>query len=674
MNRLGWIIKVGLVVALFGAVIEVAGQQAAFINTLKTDYRSGKPFGTKAMPYKTWSEWQQANFPLQPDFKSLAKQRKSLNRQEIWRTYQDWIIGHQPQNFRPRVARRFTVLDSQSLGDVIYRQLAISVDLQDGKAPVQIMLKTYEPARTSKRIKAGKYPVFMTQYNHQSWAMMAARRGYWGIAYAAADKLDAGDTLASRYPEADWSSLHRRAVIGRLVVDWLVQQPQADTSKVALAGHSRNGKQSLILAAMDRRIKAIISSSAGTGGDTDWQFTGPQFNSETIEKLTGTFPDWFLPKVRWFINKEDSMPVEQHQLMQLIAPRRLMVISSYNENQINPWAVNQTLKAAAKAWNVKSGNLVHQLALQPDLYLRNGRHAVDEDDIETMIDWVDGCFGFGKPVSWPDPYPQMTGVNNRPQVRFVAPLERAARLSEPHFQQLVIGFPETKLSERMDFGSYDGPGPMLNVSVYGPKDFMKAGKKYPVVIWCHEAAHQAAWQRLPAYWIDSVVAKGYLLLCWEMPGFGTRWPSVNKHTRRYASLPDLKQAISELDVLVRSVRQTNYVDTSNISLAGHLLGGQVVASYLGSQEGASTWGQNPKAYIHHAPNLPADDLGLMQSISWVNAADAGYWRKIIRAGLTSQRRKVIRFKSSIGQASSDTSIPLTGYGRLQDWPLWRWLD
>lgn len=40
--------------------------------------------------------------------------------------------------------------------------------------------------------------------------------------------------------------------------------PPIDAARIAITGHSRNGKQSLIAAAFDERISVVVGSSPGT--------------------------------------------------------------------------------------------------------------------------------------------------------------------------------------------------------------------------------------------------------------------------------------------------------------------------------------------------------------------------------------------------------------------------
>jgi cephalosporin-C deacetylase-like acetyl esterase len=55
-----------------------------------------------------------------------------------------------------------------------------------------------------------------------------------------------------------------RAYVGSRALDYvLAHWPHVIPDQIALTGHSRNGKQSLVLAATDERVTATVGSSPG---------------------------------------------------------------------------------------------------------------------------------------------------------------------------------------------------------------------------------------------------------------------------------------------------------------------------------------------------------------------------------------------------------------------------
>src|SRR5690606_38729550 len=107
----------------------------------------------------------------------------------------------------------------------------------------------------------GPFPVFMSQWNHRLWAKIAVRRRYIGCLYAGADIKDDTEPYQKLYPEYDWTILMTRASGAQRAVDYLYTRAEVNKQQIALAGHSRNAKQSLFAAAFDPRITAVISSS-----------------------------------------------------------------------------------------------------------------------------------------------------------------------------------------------------------------------------------------------------------------------------------------------------------------------------------------------------------------------------------------------------------------------------
>lgn len=124
-------------------------------------------------------------------------------------------------------------------------------------------------------------PVFMTQTNHRRWALAAVNRGYFACVYPGADSDDQTDGFRLAYTNATWGLIIRRAWLGSRTIDYLVTLTTlVNASQIAVTGHSRNGKQSMLLAAFDDRISAVISSSSGAPAMSPYRFTSAYTFSE----------------------------------------------------------------------------------------------------------------------------------------------------------------------------------------------------------------------------------------------------------------------------------------------------------------------------------------------------------------------------------------------------------
>eukprot|EP01121_Diplochlamys_sp_Union-15-3_P011319 TRINITY_DN3266_c0_g1_i1.p1 TRINITY_DN3266_c0_g1~~TRINITY_DN3266_c0_g1_i1.p1 ORF type:complete len:222 (+),score=31.03 TRINITY_DN3266_c0_g1_i1:41-706(+) len=110
--------------------------------------------------------------------------------------------------------------------------------------------------------QGGPFPVFMTQFTHRRWALVALSRGYIAVLYPGSDGHDSTYVFQQAYPQATWGTISRRAWLGSRALDYIITLPNIIKDQICITGHSRNGKQSLIATAFDTRITAVVSSSA----------------------------------------------------------------------------------------------------------------------------------------------------------------------------------------------------------------------------------------------------------------------------------------------------------------------------------------------------------------------------------------------------------------------------
>src|SRR5690606_18107013 len=242
---------------------------------------------------KTWFDWQERTGELPPDFQNMPSipflpnplilQEGTANipirSSEQWDQKKDWIkkeVQHWLTGTFPEAPKNLssTILaeDIEPNG-VKVRMVELKFGPEEkGRLTVELLIP---PGK-------GPFPVFMTQWNHRGWAEIAVRRGYIGVIYAGADSKDDTDAYASLYPKYDFTTLMRRAWGAMRAVDYLYTLTEVDKCKIAIAGHSRNGKQALMAAAFDHRIAAVIPSSGGTAGENSFRFTDDRFDNESL--------------------------------------------------------------------------------------------------------------------------------------------------------------------------------------------------------------------------------------------------------------------------------------------------------------------------------------------------------------------------------------------------------
>lgn len=120
-------------------------------------------------------------------------------------------------------------------------------------------------------------------------------------------------------------------------LDYLETDPDVDASRVAVHGHSRLGKTSLWAGAADTRFKMVVANCSGCGGGAlHKRKIGENLSLHFQYHLNIGYPSWFVRELERFVWREEDLPIDQHELLALIAPRPLAIGTATRDLNADP--------------------------------------------------------------------------------------------------------------------------------------------------------------------------------------------------------------------------------------------------------------------------------------------------------------------------------------------------
>jgi dienelactone hydrolase len=193
------------------------------------------------------------------------------------------------------------------------------------------------------------YPLgYMWVYHSDLHPILAlVHAGYAVLAY---DQSGFGSRLSEtgqfyhRFPS--WSHMGRLVEDAHSAVDALTKDELVDPARVYLFGYSLGGTVAIYEAALDSRVKGIVSIAGFTPMRTD-----------TADRGDGgvarySYERGLIPKLGFFIGHEAQIPYDYQDLLAMIAPRPVLIVQPQLDRDATPADVETAVNQARRVYTL----------------------------------------------------------------------------------------------------------------------------------------------------------------------------------------------------------------------------------------------------------------------------------------------------------------------------------
>jgi hypothetical protein len=196
----------------------------------------------------------------------------------------------------------------------------------------------------------------------------------------------------------EWGTISAWAWGISRAIDHLQTDTAVDSRRIAITGVSRLGKTVLWAGAQDERVAAVFSVVSGEMGASlirrDW--------GETLDDMAQNFPWQFAGNLQKWVGRWDELPVDQHMLIALCAPRPVFVTGGVSDQWSDPKGEFLALEAAgpvyellgAKGLGVKELPSLDRPVIDGDLgfHYHSGGHTTTPADWKAFLEFAERQF------------------------------------------------------------------------------------------------------------------------------------------------------------------------------------------------------------------------------------------------------------------------------------------
>lgn len=337
---------------------------------------------------------------------------ENVRRPEILSLFENEVYGQMPKNFDKL---EFSILNSDEKAmDGKASMKEVQIEVFKDKDSVKINLVLFVPSERKEPA-----PAFLLINNRDERNTAPLRdtiSGFWpaekvinaGYAVASFQVDDAApdnkdsyaDGVLKLYPDQLQQDNGMKAIgawawAASRVMDYFEKNKDIDASKVVLVGHSRGGKASLWAAAEDPRFAICVSNNSGNSGAA----LSRRWFGETVEIINTSFPHWFSENYKKYNGNEQDLPVDQHMLIGLIAPRPVYVTNASEDLWADPQGTFLAMKEAEKVYRLyglhsrlpRTIPPVNSPIVSPPMgyHNREGKHNLTEYDWSNFLKFAD---------------------------------------------------------------------------------------------------------------------------------------------------------------------------------------------------------------------------------------------------------------------------------------------